>query len=263
MDIPTNAFKRSLAEGRRSIGFWLSLGSPAVAELVAGVGYDWVLVDTEHAPNELPDVIDQLRALEGGTASPVVRPAWNDPVLIKRLLDAGAQSLLVPFVRNAEEAARAVAATRYPPQGIRGVATITRASRYGRVADYVHRAQQELCVVVQLETRGALDELEAIAAVPGVDALFVGPSDLAADMGHVGEPGHPDVQAAIADACARCARLGKPLGTFAPFEADARRYLGMGFRFTAVANDAVVLRRGAAETLDSFRPSKGAGPARS
>jgi 4-hydroxy-2-oxoheptanedioate aldolase len=255
MEIPKNAFKRALAEGKRPIGFWLSLGSPAVAELVAGAGYDWVLVDTEHAPNELPDVIDQLRALEGGTASPVVRPAWNDAVLIKRLLDAGAQSLLVPFVRSAEEAARAVAATRYPPQGIRGVATLTRASRYGSVGDYVHAAPEELCVVVQLETRGALEELEAIAAVPGVDALFVGPSDLAADMGHVGEPGHPDVQAAIVDACARCARLGKPLGTFAPFERDARRYLEMGVRFAAVGADVVVLRSGANALREAFRPS--------
>jgi len=256
MEIPKNAFKRALAEGRRPLGFWLSLGSPAVAELVAGAGYDWVLVDTEHSPNELPDVIDQLRALEGGTASPVVRPAWNDPVLIKRLLDAGAQTLLVPFVRNADEAARAVAATRYPPQGIRGVATITRASRYGRVADYVHAAEAELCVVVQLETRGALEELEAIAGVPGVDALFVGPSDLAADLGHLGEPAHPEVQAAIADACARCARLGKPLGTFAPIEADARRYLDMGVRFAAVGADAAVLRRGAADVLEAFRQSE-------
>ena len=257
MDIPRNAFKRALAEGRRPIGFWLSLGSPAVAELVAGAGYDWVLVDTEHAPNEVPDVIDQLRALEGGTASPVVRPAWNDPVLIKRLLNAGAQSLLVPFVRNAEEAARAVAATRYPPRGIRGVATITRASHYGRVADYVRAAQDEICVVVQLETRGSLAELEAIAAVPGVDALFVGPSDLAADMGHASEPGHPEVQAAIADACARCVRLGKPLGTFAPFEDDARRYLEMGVRFAAVGADVVVLRQGADAIREAFR-----GPAR-
>jgi 4-hydroxy-2-oxoheptanedioate aldolase len=253
MEIPKNAFKRALAEGRRPIGFWLSLGSPAVAEVVAGAGYDWVLVDTEHAPNEVPGVIDQLRALEGGTASPVVRPAWNDPVLVKRLLDAGAQSLLVPFVRNAEEAARAVAATRYPPRGIRGVATITRASRYGRVSDYVGRAEDEICVVVQLETRGALAELAAIAAVPGVDALFVGPSDLAADLGHPGEPGHPEVQAAIAEVCARCTRLGKPLGTFAPIEDDARRYLEMGVRFAAVGADAVVLRRGADALREAFR----------
>jgi 4-hydroxy-2-oxoheptanedioate aldolase len=253
MEIPKNAFKRALAQGRRPIGFWLSLGSPAAAELVAGAGYDWVLVDTEHAPNELPDVIDQLRALEGGTASAVVRPAWNDPVLVKRLLDAGAQSLLVPFVRNREEAERAVAATRYPPRGIRGVATITRASRYGRVDDYIRAAEDELCVVVQLETRASLAELEAIAAVPGVDALFVGPSDLAADLGHRGDPRHPEVQAAIADACGRCARLGKPLGTFAPIEDDARRYLDMGVRFAAVGADAVVLRRGADALREAFR----------
>ncbi|HSB61990.1 MAG TPA: HpcH/HpaI aldolase/citrate lyase family protein, partial [Vicinamibacteria bacterium] len=245
MDVPRNAFKRAIAEGRRQIGFWLSLGSPAVAELVAGAGYDWVLIDTEHAPNELPDVIDQLRALEGGTATPVVRPAWNDLVLIKRLLDAGAQTLLVPFVRSAEEAARAVAATRYAPQGIRGVATVTRASRYGRTEDYARRAQEELCVIVQLETRASLGELEAIAAVPGLDALFIGPADLAADLGHLGDSGHPDVQAAIADACARCARIGKPVGTFAPAEADARRYLDLGMTFAAVGNDAVLLRQGA------------------
>jgi 4-hydroxy-2-oxoheptanedioate aldolase len=255
MEIPRNAFKRALAEGRRPIGFWLSLGSPAVAEVLSGAGYDWVLVDTEHAPNDVPGVIDQLRALEGSTAAPMVRPAWNDPVLIKRLLDAGAQSLLVPFVRDAEEAARAVAATRYPPHGVRGVATITRASRYGRVADYLRRAQDELCVVVQLETRGSLAELERIVAVPGVDALFVGPSDLAADLGHLGEPGHPEVQAAIEDACTRCARLGKPLGIFAPAADDARRYLEMGVRFAAVGADAVVLRQGADAILGAFRRS--------
>jgi len=253
MDLPRNHFKRAIAEGRRQIGFWLSLGSPTVAEIVAGAGYDFALIDTEHAPNEVPDVIDQLRALEGGTAASVVRPAWNDPVLIKRLLDAGAQTLLVPFVRNPEEATRAVRATRYPPDGIRGVATITRASRHGRVADYTRKAQDELCLIVQLETRASLAELEAIAAVPGVDALFIGPSDLAADMGHLGEPGHPEVQAAIADAVARCTRTGKPIGTFAPIEIDARRYLDLGFTFAAVASDAVVLRQGADARLKSFR----------
>ncbi len=253
MEVPRNAFKRAIAAGRRQIGFWLSLGSPAVAELLAGAGYDWVLIDTEHAPNELPDVVEQLRALEGGTASAVVRPAWNDPVLIKRLLDAGAQSLLVPFVRNAEEAARAVAATRYPPHGIRGVATITRASRYGRVNDYARRAQEELCVILQLETRASLGELEAMAAVPGVDALFIGPSDLAADLGHLGEPGHSVVQATIADAVSRCKGTGKPLGIFSPSEVDARRYLDLGVTFAAVGNDAVVLRQGADARLKSFR----------
>lgn len=253
MEVPRNAFKRALAAGRRQIGFWLSLGSPAVAELLAGAGYDWVVVDTEHAPNDVADVIAQLRALEGGIASPVVRPAWNDPVLIKRLLDAGAQTLLVPFVRNAGEAAKAVAAMRYPPDGIRGVATITRAGRYGRIANYLAKAHEELCLIVQLETRGSLAEIEAIAAVPGVDALFIGPSDLSADMGHLANPEHHDVQAAIADACARCARLGTPLGIFAPVEADSRRYLEMGVSFAVVGADAATLRRGADELLRSFR----------
>src|SRR5258707_1277508 len=167
MELPRNHFKHAIAEGKRQIGFWLSMGSPTVAELVAGAGYDWVLIDTEHSPNEVPDVIDQLRALEGGTATPVVRPAWNDPVLIKRLLDAGAQTLLVPFVRNPEEATRAVKAMRYPPDGIRGVATITRASRHGRVADYARKAQDELCLIVQLQTRASLAEAHVV--VPGGD----------------------------------------------------------------------------------------------
>jgi 4-hydroxy-2-oxoheptanedioate aldolase len=253
MEVARNAFKRAIAEGRRQIGFWLSLGSPAVAELLAGAGYDWILIDTEHAPNELPGVIEQLRALEGGTATAVVRPAWNDPVLIKRLLDAGALTLLVPFVCDTEEAARAVAATRYPPDGIRGVATITRAGRYGRIADYLQKAKDELCLIAQLETRASLAELEAIGSVAGIDALFVGPSDLAADLGHLGEPGHPDVQAAIADACERSSRLGKPLGIFAPAEADARRYLEMGVTFAAVGADAAVLRLGADALLKSFK----------
>lgn len=245
MEMPRNRFKHALASGRRQIGFWLSLGSAAAAEIVADAGYDFVAIDTEHAPNELPGVIEQLRALESGHATPMVRPAWNDPVLIKRLLDAGVQTLLVPFVRNAEEAARAVAATRYPPLGVRGVATGHRANRYGRVSDYFGRAHDEMCVVVQMETRGALRELEAMAAVPGVDALLIGPSDLSADFGYLGNPGHPEVQAAIADACARCKKIRKPLGIFAPIEADARRYLDLGVDFAIVGVDAAVLRRGA------------------
>lgn len=252
MQLPTNAFKRAIAEGRRQVGFWLSLSSAAVAEVVAGTGYDWVMVDTEHAPNDLQSVVDQLRVLEGST-SPVVRPAWNDPVLIKRLLDVGSATLLVPFVRNPEEAARAVAATRYPPRGIRGVATSQRASRWGQRADYVRRYEEELCVIVQLETASSLAELERIAAVPGVDALFVGPSDLAADLGHLGETGHPEVQAAIADALSRGRRAGKPMGTFAPAIDDARRYLDLGVTFVAVGADAGVLSRGAESLASSFR----------
>jgi 4-hydroxy-2-oxoheptanedioate aldolase len=253
MELPRNAFKHKIVAGQRQIGFWLSLGSAAVAEVIAGAGYDWVMIDAEHGPNDLSTVIDQLRVLDPGPATPVVRPAWNDPVLIKRLLDAGAPALLVPFVRNPDEAARAVAATRYPPRGIRGVATSQRASRWGQRTDYVQSYERELLVIVQLETGPSLVALEAIAAVPGVDALFVGPSDLAADMGHLGEPGHPAVQAAISDAVTRCRRVGKPMGIFAPAMEDARRYLDQGVTFAAIGTDAGVLRRGAEALATTFR----------
>ena len=178
---------------------WSSLGSNIVAEVLAYAGYDWIVVDTEHAPSEPLEVLAQLQGLATGTAEPVVRVAWNDAVLMKRLLDIGARSLLVPFVQSAEEARAAVAATRYPPQGVRGVSVSHRANRFGRVRDYLQTAHQEICVLVQLETRAALDALEAIAAIEGVDGLFIGPSDLAADLGHLGNAAHPDVQAVIAE----------------------------------------------------------------
>jgi len=252
--IPVNRFKRALREGRAQIGLWTVLGTGISAEILAGAGYDWLLIDTEHAPNEVPMVTEQLRAMEGGSATAVVRPAWNDPVLFKRLLDVGAPALLVPFVQDAEEARRAVAATRYPPLGNRGVAVTHRANRYGRIADYHARAHEEICVLVQLETRRALAQLEAIAAVEGIDALFIGPSDLAADLGHLGDNRHPEVQAAIAESCARARRAGKPIGILAPVEEDARRFLEMGFGYVAVGNDASLLRQ-AVEQLRRKFPS--------
>src|SRR5688572_11718960 len=169
MNFPVNRFKEALRAGRQQVGLWSSLSSPAATEILADSGFDWILIDTEHAPNETPMVADQLRAASLGAASPVVRPAWNDAVILKRLLDVGVQTLLVPFIQSAEEAARAVAATRYPPRGMRGVASVHRANRYGRVPDYFARADDEMCVLVQLETRAAVDALEAIAAVEGVE----------------------------------------------------------------------------------------------
>lgn len=248
MEIRHNRFKRALAMGRRQIGLWLSLGGAPAAEIVGPAGFDWLVLDTEHAPNELPDVLTQLRVLDGGHSEPVVRPAWNDMVIIKRLLDAGAQTLLVPFVQNAEEARAAVRFMRYPPKGVRGVATGPRANRYGRVKDYVARVDDELCLLVQVETRAAVAEIAAIAAVDGVDGIFVGPSDLAADFGHVGNPGHPEVQAALEAAAKACIAAGKPAGILAPVEADARRYIGWGYQFVAVGSD-VGLLRGAADAL--------------
>ena len=237
----TNPFKQAIRAGRPQIGLWSSLCSNLAAEVIAGAGFDWVLVDTEHAPNELPMVFSQLQALVGGTAAPVVRPAWNDLVLLKRLLDVGAQNLLIPYVQTVEEARAAVAATRYPPVGIRGVAVLHRANRYGRVKDYLKRIGEEICVLVQIETRVALENIEAIAAVEGVDGLFIGPSDLAAALGHLGEPNHPEVRAAIEQALKRIGQTGKAPGILAPIEADAHHWLSVGCVVLAVGSDLQLL----------------------
>jgi 4-hydroxy-2-oxoheptanedioate aldolase len=221
--------------------------------VIAGAGFDWILVDTEHAPNELPMVLSQLQALIGGTAAPVVRPAWNDMVLMKRLLDIGVQNLLIPYVQTPEEARAAVAATRYPPQGVRGVAVTHRANRYGRVKDYHKRCADELCVLVQIETRLALQNIEAIAAVEGVDGLFIGPSDLAAALGHLGDSGHSEVRAAIEDALKRIRKAGKAPGILAPVEADARHWLSSGCVVLAVGSDVGLLARQSEELAAKFK----------
>ena len=253
MQLPLNRFKRALGGPRPLIGFWSSLASTAATEILGDAGLDWVLIDTEHAPNELPAVADHLRALLPTATAAVVRPAWNDAVLIKRILDVGAQTLLVPYVQSAVEAQRAVAATRFPPDGVRGVAAVHRSNRYGRVADYFARAGDEICVVVQLETGVALDALEAIAGIDGVDALFIGPSDLAANLGHIGDAAHPAVRGAIEDACGRARALSIPIGILAPIEGDARAYLDMGFHFVAVGSDVVTLRQGVDRLVQKFR----------
>lgn len=253
MDIPRNRFKRAIAAGETQIGLWVSLGAATVAEILAHSGFDWLVVDTEHAPNELPDVVAQLRVTDGGAAEAVVRPAWNDMVVIKRLLDAGAQTLLIPFVQTEDEARDAVRSMRYPPDGVRGVATAPRANRYGRVKDYVGRVNDELCLLVQVETASAVDRIGAIAAVDGVDGIFIGPSDLAADLGHLGDSAHEDVQAAIRAAVDACKAAGKPAGILAPVEEDARRYLEWGFTFVAVGSDLGLLRAAADGIAARFR----------
>ena len=251
--VPVNLFKKAIHEGRPQIGLWTSLCSNLATEVLAGAGFDWILIDTEHAPNELPMVFSQLQSLVGGTAAPVVRPAWNDMVLMKRLLDVGVQNLLIPYVQNVEEARAAVATTRYPPQGIRGVAVTHRGNRYGRVKDYFKRIGDELCVLVQIETRLAMQNLEAIAAVEGIDGLFIGPSDLAADLGHLGEPGHPEVRAKIEEALKRIRKAGKAPGILAPVEADARHWLSVGCVVLAVGSDAGLLARHSEELAAKFK----------
>lgn len=253
MDMPRNAFKHALAQGRRQIGIWSTLGSNVVAEILAPAGYDWVLLDMEHSPNEVPMLIQQMQALGGGTATPIVRPAWNDPVIIKRVLDAGAQSILVPFVQNAAEARAAVAATRYPPHGVRGVSAGARGGRYGRIDGYLHKANAEMCVLVQIETPMGLANLESIAAVEGVDGVFIGPSDLAATHGHLGNPGHPDVDKLIMEAGARLKKVGKPAGFLTPNTDLSKRVLDAGFLFVAVGTDSSLLVRSVDALLKQFK----------
>lgn len=241
-----NAFKEALKAGRPQIGLWLGLCSSYSAELLAGAGFDWLLIDGEHAPNNVPTVLTQLQAIAPYPSQPVVRPSWNDPVQIKQLLDVGAQTLLVPMVQNAEEARLAVRATRYPPAGIRGVGSaLARASRWNRVPDYIHRANDAMCVLVQIETREALKNLPQILDVEGVDGVFIGPADLSADMGHGGNPQHPEVQAAIEDTIQQIRQAGKAPGILMANEQLAKRYLELGALFVAVGVDTTLLARGA------------------
>jgi 4-hydroxy-2-oxoheptanedioate aldolase len=253
MDLPRNAFKHALAAGELQIGLWCSLCSNIAVDVLSDSGFDWLLLDSEHSPNETPAILSQLQAARGGTATPVVRPPWNDPVLIKRILDIGAQSVLLPYVQTAEEARRAVAATRYPPVGIRGVTGAGRASRYGRVSGYIEKADDEMCVLVQVETRTAMDELEAIAAVEGVDGVFIGPADLSASFGYAGNWAGPEMQQVLKDAAIRLAAVGKPAGILTPNEAEAQRFIDWGYRFVAVGADLGLLRNAADALARRFK----------
>ena len=224
-----------------------------MAEVLAGAGFDWLLFDTEHSPADPITVLPQLQAAAPYDVASVVRTAWNDTVLIKRFLDVGAQTLLVPYVQSAAEARAAVAAMRYPPRGVRGVSGSNRATRFGRVTGYATRAEEELCLLVQVETAEAVAEIEAIAAVDGVDGIFVGPDDLAASLGHPGDLGHPEVVAAVEGAITRVVRAGKPAGTLTLDRAVARRGLELGAGFVAVGLDAALLARGAEALAREFK----------
>lgn len=253
MTLPKNAFKQALLDGRQQIGLWNSLPGSLVAEALAGCGFDWIVIDTEHALTDVPDTLAMMQAMAPYPVSPVVRPASNDVVLIKRLLDLGAQTLIVPYVQDAEEARAAVAAMRYAPRGIRGVAGMTRAGRFGAIPDYTQRAEEELCLIVQVETAEALSRIEEIAAVDGVDGMFIGPADLAASMGHPGQLMHPEVVAAIEDGIRRIAAVGKPPGILTGDAGFARQCMGWGTRFTAVGMDLSLMVNAARHLSAAFR----------
>ncbi len=249
---PPNAFRADLLACKPLVGCWVSLSNPVTAEVLGLAGFDWLLIDGEHAPNDVSTLVPQLMALKDSVSAPVVRPPWNEPVIIKRLLDAGFHNFLIPFVESAEQARAAVAATRYPPRGIRGVSVSQRNNRYGTVPDYFGIIDDNIAVMVQIESRGGLEAIDAITAVDGVDGLFVGPQDLAAALGHLGNPAHPEVQKAIRHIIERARAGGKAAGTLAPVEADARRYREWGATFVAVGSDLGLFRSATQSLRDRF-----------
>jgi len=253
MPAPKNTFKTALRENRFQLGLWVALASPYAAEVVSGSGYDWLLIDGEHGPNDIPLLSAQFLAVSRSGAHPIVRLPAGETWLIKQILDIGAQTLLIPMVESLEQAQALVRAVRYPPHGVRGVgAALGRASQFSRIGDYLETANDEICLIVQIESRAGLDALDAIAALDGIDGLFIGPSDLAADMGYLGQPGHPEVTAAITDAFARIKKAGKARGIMTLDLAQARRYREMGADFMAIGTDVTVLVSATSKLREDF-----------
>ncbi|TMH14305.1 MAG: 2-dehydro-3-deoxyglucarate aldolase [Betaproteobacteria bacterium] len=250
-----NSFMQLLkaAGAHPPVGTWISSASPLVAEAIACAGFDWGLVDMEHAPLDLGGVVHVLQALAGTKMVPVLRVPWNDMVVVKRVLDAGATTLMFPFVQSVDEALRAVAATRYPPDGVRGVAGQTRASRFGTLPNYLKTANQQIGVIAQIETAKTIEDLEAIASVDGIDALFIGPADLSASMGHMGNLTHPAVMELISQAVQRCKAIGKPVGTLGGTPEMVAQYRAIGFDFVAMSSDIGLMMRSAQQALAALR----------
>lgn len=255
--MPLNPFKRALAAGEPQIGLFLGLANAYTAEIVAGTGFDWLLIDGEHGPNDLRSIIAQLQALAPYPVRPVVRTVDHDVARIKQLLDGGAQTLMVPMVETAADAEKLVRAMRYPPHGIRGVGTaMARAARWNGVDGYFAKADDEMCLIVQIESTAGLAGLDAILHVDGIDAVFIGPSDLAASMGHLGNPGHADVKAAVNAAIGKISAAGKAAGVFSADPVAAEAYRQIGASFLLVGVDALLLRNSAVALADTFKKAE-------
>ena len=260
MPAPRNTLKAALDRGEMQSGLWLAMASPLGAELAGNAGFDWCLIDAEHGPNTLTTIMAQLQALAGTRAQPVVRVPFGADWILKQVLDLGVQTLVVPMVNTAEQARRVAAAVRYPGQGVRGMgAVLSRASGYGEIVDYVTSANDEICLFVQIESAEAVANVDEIAAVDGVDGLFVGPADLSADMGHVGQPGHPRVQAAIAQAHAAAQAAGKVAGTITFDPAEFHSLAAQGVRFLGLGGDVQVLRTALVALWDQRPTPEGQG----
>jgi 4-hydroxy-2-oxoheptanedioate aldolase len=256
---PDNTFKQALARGDVQIGLWQALADPYAAELCAGSGFDWLLLDGEHAPNDLRSLLGALQAVAAYPVHPVVRVPHSDPALIKQVLDIGATTLLVPMVETAAQARQLVRAMHYPPHGIRGVGSaIARSARWTRYPNYLHEANERVCLLVQLESRHALTQLDDICTVDGVDGVFIGPADLSASMGYLGQPAHPEVRQEIEAALTRILRLGKAPGILCADETLARHYVSMGARFVAVGVDTTILARATSALAASFKAERSA-----
>jgi 4-hydroxy-2-oxoheptanedioate aldolase len=257
--VQENRFKSALRAGRPQLGIWSALCSNIVADILSTSGFDWALVDMEHSPNDMRSVLSQLQVYAGSPVAPVVRPPWNEPLSVKMLLDLGATSFLFPMVQDAEQARAAVRSTRYPPKGIRGVSLSQRANRYGLVSDYLTRGEDELAVLVQIETRAALEKVDDIAAVDGVDGVFFGPADLSADLGVIGQPGHERVSDAIRNGAARARAAGKATGILVGDAAQAAGWVKNGMTFVACGTDMNLVARGARALNEVVRREAGLG----
>ena len=253
MDLPKNRFKQALRANKAQIGLWGSIPSNYTAEVVAGAGFDWFLIDSEHTPVDIETVLRMVQAVAAYPTEPVVRVPWNDMVTIKRVLDIGVQSILIPQVTTVEEARDAVSFARFPTKGVRGVAGTTRATRFGRIKNYFAGADAEICVLLQLESDAALNNLEAIAAIDGVDGIFIGPADLHASLGRLGEIANEQVLPIIDDAIKRIVKAGKAPGILTASEELARRWLKLGATFVAVGADVGILARGSEALAAKFK----------
>jgi len=248
-----NRFKKRLKMKATQIGLWSSLASNIVTEILSYAGFDWILIDTEHAPNDIATLVSQLQAMKGSNTTPLVRPVWNDAIEFKRLLDIGFHNFIVPFVQNAKEAQNAVSAVRYPPRGIRGVSVGARGSCYGYTENYWHKIDDYIGLVVQIETLEAVNNIEAIFKVDGIDGIFIGPGDLSASMGHLANPGHPDVQKKFREIVELCHKINAPVGILAGNSIDAHNFIDMGFNFVGVGADTGLLKKASRDLALSFK----------